>query len=839
MTIKYPCKICKKSVGVRHKALQCDSCDQWVHIKCNRICTDTYKILQVSDHKWYCLICLGDIMPYSTLTNTELRTLFSKTVGKKHDNVMVNNSSVLTTGLNKLFYELKNPCDTDGSNCDYFDYKTLNELKIPKENLSFFHLNIASLQYHHEELQNFLAMLEFDFSIIGITETKLRKRVKPIIDVKLNNYNIEHTTTESQNGGALLYISKSLNYKVRKDLVLYKARELETIFIEIINPKGKNIIVGCIYKHPTMNTSEFNHYFLQNLLEKLSSENKNIVLMGDFNINLLKHESQVDISEFLEYMLSNCLTPHIIKPTRFTSHSKTLIDNIFSTFFHNCITGNITVDISDHFAQFLSIPLKYKTTNPSTNLIQQRDYTNFDETQFISDLKRVNWQSILELNKNDPNASTVNFINKMNHLLDCHAPYKAISKTKAKNIPKPWITRGIMKSLKIKNCLYKKLSRAKDPLHRGTLKIQFRRYRNILNSLVSKSKNNYYRLYFFENKKNIPKIWKGINNIINNKQKDNSSPNSITINNQTITDPKHIANSFNSFFSSIAKKIEDKIIPTDVSHMEFLKDTTRNTDSFFVEAVTPEEIEDQIKLLNNKKATGPASIDTKILKLSKELIKIPLAHIFNLSFSTGIFPEFLKVAKVIPIHKKDSRLEMNNYRPISLLSNISKIMEKIMHKRLYFFLERCKCLHELQFGFRNLHSTNHALIQITETIKKSLDAGQFSCGVFVDFQKAFDTVNHKILLQKLQHYGVRGIANKWFETYITNRKQYVSINGNDSALQTLSYGVPQGSVLGPLLFLIYINDLHLAIPHSTVHHFADDTNLLFSDKSFEKNKQDC
>ena len=161
-----------------------------------------------------------------------------------------------------------------------------------------------------------------------------------------------------------------------------------------------------------------------------------------------------------------------------------------------------------------------------------------------------------------------------------------------------------------------------------------------------------------------------------------------------------------------------------------------------------------------------------------------------------------------------------------------------MHKRLYSFLEHQGTIFEKQFGFRKKHSTTHALVDLTEDIRLAIDNNQFSCGVFIDLQKAFDTVDHDILLKKLDHYGVRGVANKWFQSYRKNRSQHVSISGFDSNLKKVQYGVPQGSVLGPLLFLIYINDLHKAIKFSKTRHFADDTNLLINNSSLKQIKKD-
>ena len=313
-----------------------------------------------------------------------------------------------------------------------------------------------------------------------------------------------------------------------------------------------------------------------------------------------------------------------------------------------------------------------------------------------------------------------------------------------------------------------------------------------------------------------------------NIKKNSNRTSQLNVGGKIIDDDKEIATNFNNFFVNVGPNTEETI-----PNVPNISLSNRNQMKFVIAQVSNEEILDIINSLGNK-STGPYSIPLKLLSLIPDLIILPLAYIINMSFLTGVHPNLLKIVKVIPIHKGGSTQEVNNYRPISLLSIFDKIIEKLMHKRLYNFLLEHSTLYQNQFGFRKNNSTVFALAQITEMIKVSIDNRKFGCGIFVDLRKAFDTVNHEILLNKLEHYGVRESILKWFQSYLFDRKQFVSFNGESSGLLVNKCGVPQGSVLALLLFLLYINDLPNISKALNFYLFADDTNIYYESNSLNE-----
>ena len=232
------------------------------------------------------------------------------------------------------------------------------------------------------------------------------------------------------------------------------------------------------------------------------------------------------------------------------------------------------------------------------------------------------------------------------------------------------------------------------------------------------------------------------------------------------------------------------------------------------------------KSFTPKTSCDADGIQQNIVLSDIDIIAPVLAHLVNVSQKTGIFPDRAKIARVIPVYKnKGSKTIFDNYRPISLLPTFSKIIEKLIYNKVFEFLVRYQILFETQYGFRKDRGTTHATLDFIKTIEEAIESNQFAIGVFCDLSKAFDTLNHDILLRKLDHYGIRGKANLWFRSYLTNRRQYVELNGKKSPTLPLPTGVPQGSILGPLLFLLYINDLPSAANLKCVS-FADDSNFI-------------
>ena len=350
---------------------------------------------------------------------------------------------------------------------------------------------------------------------------------------------------------------------------------------------------------------------------------------------------------------------------------------------------------------------------------------------------------------------------------------------------------------------------------------QFLNYKKELKKKIETAKSNYY-LHKFENcRSDSSSTWKVTNNILGRKNKSNIPP-SLMHDSDVVTDEKKICNIFNQYFVNIGSNLASTIHTNDLNPINNLGDRHQNSFSFM--ATTAQEVFNTIKKFDNKKSSLN-NIPIFILKKISHIISPLLSDIFNHSINDGIFPEKLKTGRVTPIHKEGDLNDVSNYRPITSLSVFSKLFEKLVHKRMNSFISRYKLIKPNQFGFQKNKCTSDAILEFLENVYDSFNENKHYLAVFLDFSKAFDTISHDILLRKLEHMGFRGPIYQWIKSFLTNRKQYVNLGGSSSDILDTKMGVPQGSTLGPLLFILYINDMSNSLENLKIVHFADDSTI--------------
>ena len=383
------------------------------------------------------------------------------------------------------------------------------------------------------------------------------------------------------------------------------------------------------------------------------------------------------------------------------------------------------------------------------------------------------------------------------------------------------MTRGLLRSCNKRSLLYKKFKNS----HTTKAKEKYVKYRNKLKSVLKKAEKSFYHNKYKLLAENIQQTSKLLGNIIKTQSCKNSID-SFSINGIEIRDKNEIANKLNDYFVNIGSQLAALIPAATVNFSTYLKDQYMN--SFCLFATDANEIIDIASNLKNKKSAGYDQIPVNVMKSTIYPIAEPISNIINSSLITGTVPEQLKIAKICPIFKGGERDKFINYRPISVLPSFSKIFEKVVYNRIIKYIDSKQILTNCQYGFRKKHSTSMAIIDMYDKLSASLDRNEHSVGIFVDLSKAFDTLDRNILLKKLEHYGIRGVALQWFESYLTNRKQFVFVNDISSSVKDITYDVPQGSILGPLLFILYINDIVNCSDVLQFILFADDTNIFYS-----------
>ena len=736
---------------------------------------------------------------------------------------------------------------------DYHDIDSfIKHLKSKTTNkFSTLTLNIESISSKFNKLTAFLEILNKANCFLDallIQETWLSDKQCEEKAIKL--YNIPGYQTIplgrkcGRKGGLIIYLRDHYTYEPRP---LYKdSTDWEGQFIDIteINKEKlkQKITLANIYRPPRDGYSAASiDKFLKPISEiilTLCKENSSIITGGDFNLDLLNMTNNTKFQEYFDIFVSNGLFPQITLPTRFSKKKATLIDQIFCRFASNTSeikSGIIVTKISDHLPCFSIIKIQEKRkSKPEYVKVNKNGPNSIDD--FVAEvgdrLAEINFDSNL---MSDPNEN----YNKLEKIIkeskEKCLPLTEVKFKKYKHKISPWITFAIINSIKSRDKLYVKWKKTNpDSQKYVDLEQLFSTHCNVLQKTIREAKKKYYFEQFENFKSDIKKTWNQINEVLSRNKKSSELPNYFCEGNNILTKNEDIANCFNRFFCNIGPELADSIKgPEGKSYEDYLKQNIFSTFSF--ETIDSDYVMKRVQELKSKSSFGHDGLSSILLKRIASKIKNVLTTIINQSLMTGIFPNSLKTAKISPIYKKEDPHLTDNYRPISLLPVISKIFEKVAFKQVYDYFNVNDLLYKSQYGFRKKHSTELAGLEFYDKIINNLENDKLPLAVFLDLSKAFDTIDHEILLKKLRYYGISGNSLLWFKSYLSNRKQYVQFKDSFSSYSMIRTGVPQGSILGPLLFIIYMND----IAHITNKFFftiyADDTTLVAPICTFDIN----
>src|SRR3989441_996634 len=653
--------------------------------------------------------------------------------------------------------------------CNYYteqEFKTSYQ-SLGTHDLSIFHLNIRSLNANHNKLVQTMITLCCSFDVILLTEVwtyniAMYKNLFP-------DYNFYYALPFNSNiGGVGVYINKSFTVTERTDLKLNCSTQdnmAESIFVEACRD-GRHYLIGTIYRHPNCSIPKFSLSLETLLFSSIFPLKTDCFLIGDLNFDLLKYDTQADIARLIDILINYSFIPCSTLPTRITDTSATLIDHIYyrpgsnikNISLEKIFTGNLTIDISDHLANFIILPT---SSNKSLATLRPfiRLFSDVNKNSFQDELSNCDWNGCV-LNINDVDASISGFMSCLSQAFHKCFPLVRLSRKKYKE--KKWVTLEVKKSSNIKSKLYKKWLITRTPVDRDSYKSHLK----IHNKIVKTAESNYYSRTFDSSIHSTKALWKEINKLCcfgSNRSTEKPEIAKLNLNGSVVTDPLSMASALNNYFCEVGSDLVSKLPVSNctLNFRSFLPPSILN--SFVCDTISLFDIHEIINKLKRKNKSGPDEFNVKLIDEFEFFISAPLCHIYNLSLTSGIFPSVFKLAKVVSIYKKGDHSSLSNYRPISLLSTFSKMFESIIDKRLRSFLTKNNILYNYQFGFRPHYSTKLALIDSIDEIYKLLDNRFYVAAIFLDLAKAFDTIDHAILLEKLDNYGFRGQMFQWFQ----------------------------------------------------------------------------
>ena len=667
------------------------------------------------------------------------------------------------------------------------------------------HIKLTSMKIAHSNINGLRNKIDdisvnlSEYDIICVSETKLNEHFQTT-NLLIDSYHnpIRKDRNINNGGGLLIYIKNNIFYRHRPDL---ESADVENIWVEIRSLKNKYLI-GHFYRPPNATVDFWDKF--DSTIEKASEENLDLIILGDLNHDILKTNSNSPLLRILsKYNLQNMIN----EPTRVTNTTSTCIDLLFTN--HESIISDLKVlppFNSDHST--ITAEITYKTYKAQAYKKTIWKYDEADKNLIEEKFESQDWSFI---NGNDINLINETFSNKIMELADQSIP--KVNFTYRPN-NKPWMNSNIRRTMRQRDRLYLKAKNKNTELSWSN----YRNKRNEVVEMIRNAKKSY--ISNLQTKLSDPslssKAWYRITNEITKLKNKHNPPPPLIRNGQPQIHPLDKAQTLNEHFVGISTVRDEPELLDNINTPDFNLNTI---------VILEQDVKDQLDNLNINKPGGPDEISPKLIKtIGYHLVK-PLTLLFNRSLQLGQVPQQWKMANVSAIFKnKGNNNDPTNYRPISITSCLGKILEKIIFKYLYNYLEVHEILTKYQSGFRPNDSTTNQLLEIYHIILENLDKGKDIKFIFCDVSKAFDKVWHRGLLHKLKKYGINGNLHKWFESYVCNRRQRVINEGSRSTWMTTTAGVPQGSVLGPYLFLLYINDIVEKI-NTNIRLFADDTSL--------------